>query len=153
MPAPNEIIEILKNYPEDHVDLIIHSFKEPGDVINEDEVCDFTVSIHNKGYLDMLDVYFHVNSVAGLTLLSQTDIAGNPINFTAQTLTTAVWGKIPAGSWAHSRKFFMLAQRPTDETQLFEVHLGGWRADLSTIDFSGHDWDLIDTYEAEIYPD
>jgi hypothetical protein len=140
MTVIQDLASEMAAYPDEQVQMEIIDFQEPGNVINPGEVCTFRVRIKNKGHLNMSNVSLHVNGTNDLTMVSQTDILGNPINFSYSMRTAPQ--HISAHSTVTTRLFYMKAIRPTANTRLLEMHLADWDADLGHLlrVHAGHDY-------------
>jgi len=152
MTVIDDLVSELGAYPDEQVEVQIRNFQEPGAVINPGEICTFEVRIRNNGHLDMLNVSLNINGVSGLTELSQTEILGNPVNFSTK-LTTAPM-TIGAHASATTQTFYMRALSATASTRLFEVHLADWDASLAKLlrVHAGHDFGARDELTRAIEP-
>lgn len=143
------------HYGANNLDITVVNFNPPGSVINPGENCTFQIRAKNNGPLDMKNVVFHMNDLNGTCMLSQTQIAGNPYNFTTGTITTSPVS-INAHSAYYSQNYFMGALKSTSGNQdLFEIHLSSWDASLhhALTDMSGHETSTKFIYNDRIHQD
>lgn len=150
MSVLDDLIQALRDYPDKYVKLSVVDFEEPGTVINAGEICTFRIRVANNGYLDMNNVYLHLNSASGITQLSQTDIFGTPVNFMNHLQTAHM--NLPSRTAATTRTLYMKALKATTKKQLFEAHLGEWDAGLGSLlrVYAGHDWGASIKFSEEI---
>ena len=60
MSTIDDLLTAINGYPNEHVELRVINFKEPGTHINVGEICTFNVRVENNSVLDMKSLKLHV---------------------------------------------------------------------------------------------
>lgn len=143
----------IKHYGQNYLQISVENFKEPGSDINVNDECSFQLRLKNTGPLDMQNVVMHMNPKSGSCWLTQSQILGNPINFSTSTHTTPAANiNAHTGIW-YSQLIYMKARKKTSGVEeLFEVHLASWEASLHHMltDESKHETAAMYFYKNEI---